>query len=298
MDVRRGFCRNKPLVLAAALAAAAWAGGATFAAVVSMPDDAWGTSGASVSIPISALPADGILGADLRFQYDPAVLTPTGATTTPISAGFTVTPNFTTPGRVILSLFGVVPLSGSGPIVNVQFTVVGAAGATSVLDLTRGSLNEGQIPSVLDDGLFTVCTALDSDGDQIPDCIDPDDDGDGVPDGQDCAPLDPTVSIPPVEVAQVAFAPAPQRTMSWASQGAGARYDVAGAFVADLVGGGVSGAQCLLNDEASTSWTDPRPLPGRGIAYYYLVRAQNGCGSGSYGAGSNGTPRSVALDCP
>ena len=268
------------------------------AAVVQMPDDAFGGAGGSVSVPVLALPADGILGADIRFFYNPAVLTPTGvATTTITQTGFSVTPNFTVAGRVILSIFGAAPMSGSGAIVTVQFNVVGSPGATSGLDLTVASLNEGAIPSTLDDGLFTVCAVVDTDGDTILDCADPDDDGDGVADGLDCAPLNALVAAPPVEVVPVTFAASPKGTLEWTTQGPAARYDIVGAEIADLRGPGAASAECLQDDVTGPSWLDPAPQPANNSGYYYLVRAENDCGSATYGYASSGAERFPGVDC-
>ena len=288
-----------PIVLLGVLSLGAGPRGRGLApAVIQFPDNAYGPAGGSVSIPIFALPADGVFGADLRFFYDPAVLAPTGVTTTSISAGFSLTPNFSTAGRVILSLFGTTAMSGSGPIANILFTVVGSPGATSTLDLALASLNEGEIPSALDDGLFTVCAAVDTDGDAIVDCVDPDDDGDGVADELDCAPLDSSASALPLEVFPVSFAAGPSQTMEWTATGPGVRYDVSGRLLADMLSSGVSSAECIDDDVAAGSWSDPRPSPGTGDGYYYLVRGQTACGAGSYGNASSGTPRILDSDCP
>ncbi len=133
-------------------------------AVISMPDDATGQPGSVVSIPIHASPADALVSADLTFQYDPTVLLPTAVSTTPLSLGFNVQSNLATPGLVTISLYGVHALAGSGPLVEVQCTVLGGPAAQSPLDLVQGKINEGGVTTSLDDGLFNVCADLDNDG--------------------------------------------------------------------------------------------------------------------------------------
>jgi len=247
------------LIAIAALVVAASASADT---TLSLPDDALAPAGGSVSVPLSAIPATGILGIDITLSYNAAVLTATGVTKTPISEPFTLTVNLTTPGIVRISLFGGTPLAGSGPIADLQFDVVGASGQTSPLDLTFAQINEGEIPAVLDDGTFTVCVGT--------------------------SPL----------VSGVTVTKSPATTVQWVGQPASI-YDVAGGLVAQLrVDGGSASASCLANDQPTASWDDPRPNPAAGAGYYYLVRAEGPCGTGSYGQASSGAPRVPTSDCP
>ena len=89
-----------------------------------------------------------------------------------------LTPNVATPGEVKISLFGTAPLSGSGPIAEVVFDVIGVIGEATPLNLTRGSVNEGAISTNLDDGLVSICDNVDRDGDGVTACA------------GDCAPND------------------------------------------------------------------------------------------------------------
>jgi hypothetical protein len=57
-----------------------------------------------------------------------------------------------------------------------------------------------------------------------------------------------------------------------------------------------SAAVCLEGDDGSNSWAIDPVLPPAGGAFYYLVRAENVCGAGSWGQDSNGIERS-AIDC-
>jgi hypothetical protein len=91
--------------------------------------------------------------------YDPAVLTAQDVTVAGIAAseGFVVIRNLNTPGTIVISMYGPQnPLSGSGEIAHIQFLVGGSTGTTSPLTFTRAVVNEGNIASTTDNGLFTV----------------------------------------------------------------------------------------------------------------------------------------------
>jgi hypothetical protein len=91
-----------------------------------------------------------------------------------------------------------------------------------------------------------------------------DGDLDGSPVGVDCDDSDPDVQTPPGEVVSV----------------------------------NLSSATCLQDDEPDADWADPRPDPTAGTGYYYLVREQNVCGTGSYGTDSALVDRLPGDPCP
>jgi len=115
----------------------------------------------------------------------------------------------------------------------------------------------------------------------------------------DCFPSDPgTFAAPPETLdLQVTAAGGGAVTVSWASLdpvvGPGAFYDLVSGLVSQLhVDAGYARAACLANTLADTPFTDSRPGPAPGQAAYYLARARNSCGVGTYGeSGANPDPR-------
>ncbi len=131
---------------------------------LSLPKDVVGVPGGHVVVPVTSTPRAGI-GIDLTVRFDAAVLQVAGVTkATGIPTGFVLNYSTATPGEVRISLFGTVSLTGSGPIVNIDFLVLGSIGDSSALDLARGMIDEGSIATCLSDGLLGVCATNCSDG--------------------------------------------------------------------------------------------------------------------------------------
>jgi len=85
-------------------------------------------------------------------------------------------------------------------------------------------------------------------------------------------------------------------TYNWAAASGATRYDVLrGGTAAFPVGPGGSDETCFNNLSGATVTDAQTPSPGTG--YWYLSRAENTCGSGTYGNRSNGTPRTTTT-CP
>jgi len=110
--------------------------------------------------------------------------------------------------------------------------------------------------------------------------------------------VDPNVGYAPGEVAGMAFA-ADKQTLAWTSQAAhagnGTVYDVVRGGTANLPTGG-AGETCLAASVAATQVVDTAE-PDPGASFYYLVRARNVCGVGTYGTTSGGAPRTPMV-CP
>lgn len=270
------------------------------AAVVSTPDRVAGAPGALVEVPISAVPADGALGIDLRLTFNPGVLQAQSVATTSLTESMSLTFNLTTPGQAVISLFAGEPIAGSGVLVNVTCAVVGPVGDATPLNLARGDLNEREIPTVLDDGLFVVCDAVDRDGDTVSDCegdcdgLDPlvypgapercngiDDDCDSAVDDGIVAPD----GRPALRVARTGET----ADLTWTTVVGADAYDAVRGDLGLLRGtaGDFSAATdaCLADDRAATWLADPA-VPSLGGGVWYLVRPVNCAGAGTYDTAS------------
>jgi len=126
-----------------------------------------------------------------------------------------------------------------------------------------------------------------------------DSDGDGVLDVDDCAPADSGAFAIPVEVSGLTLA-ADGVTVSWDSEasvaGSATLYEIIRGSVAGLPVGSQTSEVCAASGLQNTTWIDLSPLP-IGEVYWYLVRARNVCGMGTYGSTSGGVPQ-VSGACP
>jgi len=101
----------------------------------------------------------------------------------------------------------------------------------------------------------------------------------------------------PGEIQGVAVSGQNATGVTWTAA-AGAVYDIASSTLADLRANGASTATCLVNDLGVASFADPRPNPAPDAGYYYLIRTQSVCGTGSYGFASSGAERLPTTACP
>ncbi len=126
---------------------------------VSLPSLVAG-SGTSLILPVTAgdLTGRGILAYDFDLIYDANLLQaqvqPVDATDT-LSSNFTVTPN-ATPGRLRVSGFGAMPLSGSGVLLKLRFNVIGTVGNNTALTWQKFQFNEGNPAANAVNGHVTV----------------------------------------------------------------------------------------------------------------------------------------------
>ncbi len=101
----------------------------------------------------------------------------------------------------------------------------------------------------------------------------------------------------PTEVQGVVLDGQTPTGLAWAAA-SGAVYDVASGALSDLRVDGTTSAACLSNDGTAAGYVENRPDPAPGAGYYYIVRAQSACGSGTYGFASTGQERVPTAACP
>jgi len=127
----------------------------------------------------------------------------------------------------------------------------------------------------------------------------PDADADGVADACDCAPSQAGAYGLPVEVPTLRVTGAAATTLGWDSQaptgGSATSYTVVTGDLSALRASGGFGVACTLAEGlGAPEAVDPRPAPAAGSAFYYLARASNACGNGSFGRGTGSpSPREV-----
>ena len=123
-------------------------------------------------------------------------------------------------------------------------------------------------------------------------------DFDGMRDELDCAPADGTAFRVPREVSGVRFRT--DTLLDWnssaAGSGGGARYDVMQGTLPHLSTGSGAAEICLANESPERTLTDAM-IPALGTGFFYVVRASDACGTGTFGAGTSGAPRAIGV-CP
>ncbi len=87
-------------------------------------------------------------------------------------------------------------------------------------------------------------------------------------------------------------------TLSWTGLDAADLYDIEGSTLSELSVHGTTTAACIADNLAGVSYLSAQAEPEPGDGYYYLVRATNVCGAGSYGVNSLGAERTRAPLCP
>jgi hypothetical protein len=122
---------------------------------------------------------------------------------------------------------------------------------------------------------------------------------DAVCGGDDCNDTDATVWSAPSDVTGMLVAAGAPTAISWgeqaASAGPGTSYDPVAGMLRLPSGGMDFGSAACYGPAVSSPWTDPQPDPAVGAGYWYLVRARNACGVGTYGSPERDTSISA---CP
>ena len=130
------------------------------ASVISLPNDlriASQVTTVLVPVTITDVTGLGVLSADLTLEYDTTFLSATGATSTgTLSAGSLMVSSLS-PGQIRLVLASAQPLSGSGVLAFINFSVSSSIpGAAAALTLSQASLNQGSLTTRRVNGGLTV----------------------------------------------------------------------------------------------------------------------------------------------
>lgn len=158
------------------------------------------------------------------------------------------------------------------------------------------------VGDVCDNCLTTANTdQANTDGDPLGDACDPDIDNDGFLNADDCAPMDATALDPPVEAANVEILGfAGTIYIGWSLQptlGSSGGYDILRGRISLLhADRGFDSAICHAQHvPTSPEPIDGSPLPA-GDGDWYLVRAANACGYGTWGASVGGPDARAPLN--
>lgn len=130
-------------------------------------------------------------------------------------------------------------------------------------------------------------------------------DGDGVSNDADCAPEDAGSFRFPAEVAALRLRhdrSTLTTSLTWEAQaprsGPATTSDVASGTLGELRSDrGFARATCLSTGDGDDSWVDARGNPSPRQGFWYLVRARNACGAGTYGSGKGTGARTLTV-CP
>ena len=117
-----------------------------------------------VLIPVSVQGAanKGIISYEFALRYDPAVIQPQANPVDlagTVSRGLSAVTNAEEPGLLRGTIYGPMPITGSGVLLNLKFTAIGAPGSVSPLTWERLMLNEGDPRTTVTDGQVELSAA-------------------------------------------------------------------------------------------------------------------------------------------
>jgi len=134
------------------IATAAW----SQAIEVRLPTNLVANHGDTITVPITvgSLTDRAVIAFQATITFDSSVVvalsaSSTGTLSEPFGAPFF---NTSTAGQIKVGSFGVVPLSGAGVLVNLQFAVIGAPGDSTTLAFAEFLFNSGDPPANTQNG--------------------------------------------------------------------------------------------------------------------------------------------------
>lgn len=120
--------------------------------------------GELVTVPLTlALPEGQLYGVDLALAFNSSVVTATAVVQGALTAGWSTAINLDTAGQIRVAAAGAAPIETGGQLFLFVFQGTGSAGQETDLALTRTDLNEGEIPSELENGRIRLATPASAD---------------------------------------------------------------------------------------------------------------------------------------
>lgn len=116
-----------------------------------------------VPVNVQGVAGKEVISYEFDLRYDPSVVQPRAEpvdVSGTISRGLSVVTNATEPGLLRVVVYGAVPISGDGVLLNLRFTAVGRAGSGSALTWERIMFNEGETTVTVTDGMIEILAAL------------------------------------------------------------------------------------------------------------------------------------------
>lgn len=118
-------------------------------AVVSMPRvSASNSKELSVPVRVDGVANKDVIAYEFDLRYDPSVIQPVGTgvdLARTVSGGLTAVTNVEEPGLLRVAVYGAMPITQNGVLLNLNFRSVGAAGSASPLMFERFMFNEGEL---------------------------------------------------------------------------------------------------------------------------------------------------------
>ncbi len=117
-----------------------------------------------IIIPVSIQGAanKGVIAYEFDLRYDPAVIQPLAQPVDlvgTVSSRLSAVANATEPGLLRVAVYGAMPISDNGLLMNLRFTAVGAPGSVSPLTWERLMLNDGDPQTLVTDGQVELSAA-------------------------------------------------------------------------------------------------------------------------------------------
>jgi hypothetical protein len=101
---------------------------------------------------------DQVYSADMEIVYDTSVAEALDVTAGALVPDWMLAKNLSIPGRIQVALAGSRAVTLSGELLRLTFRAVGSNGSSTTLTFARGDLNEGSVPTTLQNGNLLVAT--------------------------------------------------------------------------------------------------------------------------------------------